>query len=117
MTEEDWDPFDDSGRFDLANDFPDFLDLDQLTLVPAVGPGWHFIIQSALSQMRAVILEKNIPAGSVIISDIKEKYSCLSINWNGHSECLDAIESELEDLALITCELCGAAHCDEHNGH
>lgn len=102
-----------SDHLDLADGFPDFLSLDTLSLVPSIGRGWHFILQSALSQMRVIIEQENL-SGLVFITDVKEKRGWLEISWGGCSTFLDKIEQELEERAQITCAFCGVVHCGEH---
>lgn len=70
--------------------------------------GWYEIIRSASVKIEAII--QSVPEDQrehYWVSQIKEKCGTLRYYMQGHTDDIDKIIEEAEQLSRITCEMCG----------
>lgn len=80
---------------------------------PAVGDGWRDLVETAIRRIEDAVAVA--PTASVTIEQIKEKFGCLRLYWNGQhlNETVQHAIKEAVALAEArsgcTCEICGNA--------
>lgn len=94
-----------------------------------VGPGWHGLINQALSSVVEALQDAGIPLYDFYVDGIKEKYGGLRISLGAMDvsmyDIVMPIIEAAEDLSQTTCEICGAegslrnegwlvTRCDKH---
>lgn len=92
---------DEEGDFDLADRWPQLLSDDIVSLRPVVGPGWHRIVDDFCRAVANRMTTNDV----VWISDIKEKFGQLSIDYSSNFD-IDDLEERAVCRAEITCALC-----------
>ena len=93
-------------RYDIASRHPQLVSDDCLTLVPAVGPGWHGLIFRGFNRMAGQVMKFDGDI-SVEITDVKEKLGTLNISLRRSTPEIDRIADEMVREASLTCTRCG----------
>ncbi|WP_282153935.1 hypothetical protein [Ruegeria atlantica] len=93
-------------RYDIASRHPHLVSDTCLTLVPAVGPGWHSLIFRGFNRMAGQVMKSGGDV-SVEIVDVKEKFGALNLSIRRSTPEIDRIAEEMIREASLTCTRCG----------
>lgn len=68
------------------------------------GPGWNQIVYDMCKEIQRVANEKK---SHIYVLQIKEKFGGLRVYLSSYFDEIDEIIDRAEELAYVTCEICG----------
>jgi hypothetical protein len=79
---------------------------------PTCGDGWRDLVETAVGRIATAVA--GAPSGSVLITQIKEKFGALRLYWHGRNNLPEATCAAVEEAihlaearSACTCEQCG----------